>query len=186
VAVGAATRASQLRLQVSDLPAAYAWEEPTPVAVEAPPGSGRVALILGIASVPLSLCGIGLVLGLLAVIASRGGGSRAGGAAVGRPSPGALSAGALPTGALSAGALPAGAPPTGALSTGAPPTGALPAGAPPTGALSTGAPRGGRPLLGGSRVSMALVGRVFGIIGMALSAAALAALYIACHGQTGP
>ena len=115
-AVGAATRASQLRWQVSDLPPAYAWETPVPAAVEAPAGTWRVALILGIASVPFSMCGVGLVLGLLAVIASRN----------------------------------------------------------------------GRPRVGGPRVSMALVGRVFGIIGMALSVATLAAEYIVWHGRTSP
>jgi hypothetical protein len=66
-AVSAATHASDLRRQVADLPSAYAWE-----AEPAAPG-GRIALILGIASVPLSLCAVGGVLGLLAVIASRGG-----------------------------------------------------------------------------------------------------------------
>src|SRR5262249_14841585 len=85
VAVGAAPRASRLRLQVSDLPTAYAWGAPVPPVVEAPPGSGRVALILGIASVPFSMCGIGLVLGLLAVIASRNGGPRTGRPRVGGP-----------------------------------------------------------------------------------------------------
>ena len=78
-AAGSATYASQLRLQISDLPPAYAWGEPSPVpATEPPPGSGRVALILGIASVPLSVCGIGLVLGVLAVIAGRSPGPRQG------------------------------------------------------------------------------------------------------------
>lgn len=66
-AVSTATHASDLRRQVADLPPAYAWE-PEPAA----PG-GRIALILGIASVPLSLCAVGGILGLLAVIASRGG-----------------------------------------------------------------------------------------------------------------
>lgn len=67
-AVGSATHASQLRLQVSDLPQAYAWGPP-PQPEE--PGSGRIALILGAASIPLSLCGVGLILGILAIIAGR-------------------------------------------------------------------------------------------------------------------
>ncbi|MFI5892326.1 DUF1707 domain-containing protein [Actinoplanes sp. NPDC051513] len=112
-AVGTATHASQLRLQISDLPSAYAWGESTVTVTEPPAGAGRIALILGIASVPLSICGIGLVLGLLAVIASRTPGPRRG-------------------------------------------------------------------------VSAALIGRVFGVIGMALSLAALAAFFFAWRGQTGP
>ena len=73
VAAGTATYASQLRLQVSDLPSAYAWGESSLAGVSEPPaGAGRVALILGVASVPLSICGVGLVLGILAVIAGRG------------------------------------------------------------------------------------------------------------------
>jgi hypothetical protein len=126
-AVGAATHASQLRLQVADLPPPYSWDAPTPAAppsggaharpaAEAPARTGRMALILGIASVLFSVCGIGLVLGLLAVLASRSGGARA-----------------------------------------------------------------DRP-----RISMALVGRVFGFIGMALSVAALAAAFLAWHGRTSP
>jgi hypothetical protein len=78
-AVGTATHVSQLRLQVSDLPPAYAWGKPDPPPAEPSPAAGRVALILGIASVPLSLCAIGGVLGILAVIASRNGGPRPGG-----------------------------------------------------------------------------------------------------------
>ncbi|GIM92285.1 DUF1707 SHOCT-like domain-containing protein [Paractinoplanes toevensis] len=78
-AVGTATHASQLRLQISDLPPAYAWGELPPLPPEATPASGRIALVLGIASVPMSVCGIGFLLGLLAVIASRGGGPEPGG-----------------------------------------------------------------------------------------------------------
>lgn len=65
--IGTATYASELADQVADLPAPYTWKLPPP-----PPAAGRVALILGIASVLLSMCGIGAVLGILAVIASRG------------------------------------------------------------------------------------------------------------------
>ncbi|GIF22511.1 hypothetical protein BJ973_002837 [Actinoplanes tereljensis] len=46
---------------------------------DATPASGRIALVLGIASVPMSICGIGFLLGLLAVLASRGGGPQPGG-----------------------------------------------------------------------------------------------------------
>jgi hypothetical protein len=75
-AVGTATYASELSRQVSDLPPAYAWASPAPPAspaspVEQRPASGRIALILGIASVPLAICLIGGILGILAVVASR-------------------------------------------------------------------------------------------------------------------
>ena len=79
--VGAATHASQLHLQVSDLPPAYAWGPPS---AGDDPGAGRIALILGIASVPLSLCGIGLVLGVLAIVAGRARGTRGAAALLGR------------------------------------------------------------------------------------------------------
>jgi hypothetical protein len=105
--VGTATYASELTDQVADLPPPYTWILPPP-----PPASGRVALILGIASVPLSICGIGAVLGILAVFASRGG------------------------------------------------------------------TRGG--------VSPALIGRVFGILGIALSIGAVAALIYARNSELGP
>ncbi|WP_433290632.1 DUF1707 SHOCT-like domain-containing protein [Actinoplanes sp. CA-030573] len=108
-AVGSAGYASQLRLQVSDLPPAYAWKEPVSAGAPERSGTGRIALILGIASVPMSMCGIGLVLGVLAVVAGRTAG----------------------------------------------------------------------PADGGPRVTSALVGRVFGIIGIALSLAGLAAFYLA-------
>jgi hypothetical protein len=65
--VGTATYASELADQVADLPPPYTWTLPPP-----PPAVGRVALILGIASVPFSMCLIGGILGILAVIASRG------------------------------------------------------------------------------------------------------------------
>jgi hypothetical protein len=73
-AVGTATYESQLRLQLSDLPPAYLWGERTTPPPEPSPASGRVALVLGIASVPLSICAIGGVLGILAVVASRNAG----------------------------------------------------------------------------------------------------------------
>lgn len=79
-AVGTATRESELRSQIADLPAAYTWG---PVS-EVNPAAGRVALILGIASVPLSVCVIGGILGTLAVIASRNAGRGLGAAMIGR------------------------------------------------------------------------------------------------------
>ena len=73
-AVGTATYAAELRDQLAGLPAAYAWHAPAP-----PPPSGRLPLVLGVASVPLSCCVVGGVLGVLAVLTSRGGGPRPGG-----------------------------------------------------------------------------------------------------------
>jgi hypothetical protein len=77
VAVGTATYTADLRAQVDDLPSAYAWrphpvEEPPPEppAAGVPPRSGRAALILGLASVPLALCFVGAVLGLAAIVLS--------------------------------------------------------------------------------------------------------------------
>src|SRR4051812_48073108 len=105
---GTATYASELADQLAGLPPPYVWQAPPPA-----PAAGRVALILGVASVPFSICGIGAVLGILAVVASRG------------------------------------------------------------------APRG-------TRVSPALIGRVFGILGIALSIAAVAAMIYARAGRSAP
>jgi hypothetical protein len=125
VAVGTANHAAELRRQLGDLPPEYAWEEPDATLPAADRGSatkpastaaGRVALILGIASVPLSICVIGGILGVLAVLASA------------RSSP----------------------------------------------------PAAGR------RITAALVGRVFGILGIVLSIGALIALLYASDHSVGP
>lgn len=113
-AVGTATYASELRTQLAGLPPAYAWGPPPPA--PPPAAAGRIALVLGLASVPFSICLVGGVLGLLAVIASRRGG----------------------------------------------------------------------PVPGGPRVTSALIGRVFGILGMALSVGAAIALVYARNTTTGP
>jgi hypothetical protein len=78
--VGTATYAGDLRDQLAGLPPPYAWDEPP--APPPPAASGRIALILGIASVPLSLCAVGGIFGVLAVIASRNAVPAAGGARV--------------------------------------------------------------------------------------------------------
>jgi hypothetical protein len=126
VAVGTANHAAELRRQLGDLPPEYAWEEPDAApspaadrgsaAKPASTAAGRVALILGIASVPLSICVIGGILGVLAVLAS------------------ARSAPPAP----------------------------------------------------GRRVTAALVGRVFGILGIVLSIGALIALLYARDHSVGP
>ncbi|HEY0002172.1 MAG TPA: DUF1707 domain-containing protein [Actinoplanes sp.] len=112
--VGSATYAGELRDQLADLPQPYAWDEPP----DPPPPavSGRVALVLGIASVPLSICVLGGILGILAVLASRN---------------------------------------------------------------ATPAP-------GGPRINAALIGRIFGILGIVLSIGAISAILYARNNQLGP
>ena len=68
-AVGAATYAGELAAQLRDLPGEYAWQPAPP----APRAYGRTALILGILSVPLSMCLVGWVFGILAIGYSRRG-----------------------------------------------------------------------------------------------------------------
>jgi hypothetical protein len=77
VAVGTATYASQLQAQVRDLPAEYGWRPHVLASPVVPPrpvrSYGKTALVLGVLSVPLSLCLIGWVFGILAVLYSRRG-----------------------------------------------------------------------------------------------------------------
>jgi hypothetical protein len=77
-AVGTATYVSELVAQLRDLPPEYGWQ-PHPAAAPVTPAArpasgGRTALILGIVSLPASLCLVGAVLGVLAVLYSRRGG----------------------------------------------------------------------------------------------------------------
>jgi hypothetical protein len=69
VAVSTATYVSELLTQVHDLPEDYQWQ---PHADATPPRAttARTALILGIASVPLAFCGVGAVLGIVAIVLS--------------------------------------------------------------------------------------------------------------------
>jgi Domain of unknown function (DUF1707) len=70
-AVGAATYASELVAQLSDLPPEYAWLPPTAVVpAAARPGSGRAALVFGILSLPTAFCVAGGLLGIVAVVLS--------------------------------------------------------------------------------------------------------------------
>jgi hypothetical protein len=64
VAVGTATYDADLRARLEGPSAASAWDPPRLLA-----GACRVALILGVASVPFSICLISGALGVLAVIA---------------------------------------------------------------------------------------------------------------------
>src|SRR4051794_13779304 len=88
--VATASNAGEWVAPLADLPEKSAWQphpEPPPVA---PPGtaggSGRTALVLGLVSLPLSLCAIGWITGILAMVYSRRGATagRAGMALVGR------------------------------------------------------------------------------------------------------
>lgn len=69
-AVGTATYVSDLTAQLRDLPPEYHWQ-PHPAATPVTPAGGRnpgrTALILGVLSVPLSLCLVGWILGILAI-----------------------------------------------------------------------------------------------------------------------
>ncbi|MFI5493630.1 DUF1707 domain-containing protein [Actinoplanes sp. NPDC051859] len=71
VAVSTATYASDLLAQVQDLPPRLQWD-PRNAAPPTPPdrNAGRGALALGIASVPLSFCLIGGILGIVAIVLS--------------------------------------------------------------------------------------------------------------------
>ncbi|HET6532375.1 MAG TPA: DUF1707 domain-containing protein [Actinoplanes sp.] len=69
-AVGAATYASELAAQLSDLPPEYAWRPPAAVLPATRRGSGRAALILGILSLPTAFCVAGGVLGIVAIVLS--------------------------------------------------------------------------------------------------------------------
>jgi hypothetical protein len=74
-AVGAATYAAELQAQVHDLPAEYGWRPhalPAPVTPDRPVRSyARTTLVLGILSLPLSMCLIGWIFGILAIRYSR-------------------------------------------------------------------------------------------------------------------
>jgi hypothetical protein len=71
VAVGTATTTTDLLLQVWDLPPEYRWQPPPPPAPDRAPG--QLALVLGIVSVPLAFCLVGIVPGVIAVVLSRRG-----------------------------------------------------------------------------------------------------------------
>lgn len=71
VSVSTATYASDLLAQVQDLPPRLQWD-PRNAAPATPPNrnAGRTALILGIASVPMSFCLLGWLLGIAAIVMS--------------------------------------------------------------------------------------------------------------------
>jgi hypothetical protein len=84
-AVGAATYVSELAAQLDGLPAGFEWSPhafPPPVAPHPVKSSGTTALILGIVSLPLSMCLVGWIFGILAILYSRRGPARGFGAAM--------------------------------------------------------------------------------------------------------
>ena len=84
-AVGAATYASELAAQLDGLPAGYDWSPhafPPPVTPRSATSYGTIALILGIVSLPLSMCLVGWIFGILAILYSRRGPARGFGTAM--------------------------------------------------------------------------------------------------------
>ena len=78
-AVGVATYAAELTAQLDGLPAGYDWSPhafPPPVVPRPATSSGRTALVLGIVSLPLSMCLVGWIFGILAILYSRRGPAR--------------------------------------------------------------------------------------------------------------
>jgi len=76
VAVGSATYAGELAAQLGGLPPGFDWSPhalPPPVTPPAVPRSGTAALVLGIVSLPLSVCLVGWIFGILAILYSRRG-----------------------------------------------------------------------------------------------------------------
>ena len=72
-AVSIASHVSDLAVPLSGLPPEFGWlAPPTPPTPVAPPRDtsnyGRISLILGVLSVPLSVCFLGWVLGILAIV----------------------------------------------------------------------------------------------------------------------
>jgi hypothetical protein len=79
-AVGTAIYAADLAAQLRDLPREYEWR---PGHVRPPARAyGRTALILGVLSVPLSMCLVGWIFGILALLYSRRGPATGPGAAM--------------------------------------------------------------------------------------------------------
>jgi hypothetical protein len=76
-AVGTANYASELAAQLQDLPPEYVWQPhaATPLVAPARPvrSYGRTALVLGILSLPSSMCLVGWIFGILAILYSRRG-----------------------------------------------------------------------------------------------------------------
>ena len=80
--VGAATYASELLDQLRDLPPEFAWlpriTVATPATARRPAASGRAALVVGMLALPTSFCGVGGILGIIAVVLSLRGERRPG------------------------------------------------------------------------------------------------------------
>lgn len=73
-AVGTATYVSELSAQVADLAPEFTWHPHAaapPVTPHPAGNTGRAALVLGLVSLPMSLCLLGWVFGILAFVFSR-------------------------------------------------------------------------------------------------------------------
>jgi hypothetical protein len=85
-AVGTANYVSELAAQLQDLSPEYVWQpHPAipPIVPDRPVKAyGRTALILGILSLPSSMCLVGWIFGILAILYSRRGSPRGFGAAL--------------------------------------------------------------------------------------------------------
>ena len=78
VTAGSATYTSELLRTLGDLPPEYAWLPAAAVAPARPSGSGRAALVVGLLSVPASVCVVGGILGVVAIVLSLRGERRPG------------------------------------------------------------------------------------------------------------
>jgi uncharacterized protein DUF1707 len=89
--VSTASHVSELATPLRGLPPEFGWLPPSPGPPAAPPPAGtrsnygRISLILGIVSLPLSVCFVGWVFGILAIVyAKRAGGRGFSAALIGR------------------------------------------------------------------------------------------------------
>jgi hypothetical protein len=84
-AVGSASYVSELTAQFEGLPPEFGWSPhafPPPVTPRPVKSSAMTALILGIVSLPLSMCLVGWIFGILAILYSRRGPAKGFGAAM--------------------------------------------------------------------------------------------------------
>jgi Domain of unknown function (DUF1707) len=84
-AIGTATYVTELVAQLRGLPPEYGWQPhpaATPITPKGGTRPGRTALILGVLSVPASMCLVGAIFGVLAILYSRRGPARGFGAAL--------------------------------------------------------------------------------------------------------
>ncbi|MCU7722700.1 DUF1707 domain-containing protein [Actinoplanes sp. KI2] len=191
-AVGGATRASQLRLQVADLPPPYAWGAAGTGLPDHPPGRHAAGAHRPHAANGAPARAAGSAISAGSAVSAPGTAISEPGTAISEPGTAISEPGTAisePGTAVSAGRPAVSAPRSG--------RGALILGIASVlfsvcgiglvlGLLAVIAGRSRGPRAGRPRISMALVGRVLGLIGMALSVAAIAAAFVAWHGRTIP